>query len=150
MQKAAWAILAIVALGFGAPRMADADSHVSAQSTTFAAMRGDAGAQTRLGLMYERGIGVPQNYALAAKWYHRAAEQGDVRAQYHLGVLFNKGFGVPTDFLLAYKWLNLAASRAPSADRAYYVRIRDAVATKLSYAELEEAQWWAHIWHPTR
>ncbi len=51
------------------------------------AERGNAAAQTYLGLLFETGRGVPQNYTEAAMWYRRAAEQGDSRAQYSLGLL---------------------------------------------------------------
>ena len=38
---------------------------------------GNAVAQARLGWMYEKGEGVPQDYAQAAAWYLKAAEQGN-------------------------------------------------------------------------
>ena len=41
-----------------------------------AAEQGDADAQTDLGIMYDNGFGVPQDYAEALKWYRKAAEQG--------------------------------------------------------------------------
>ncbi|EQD66988.1 Sel1 domain protein repeat-containing protein, partial [mine drainage metagenome] len=41
-----------------------------------AAGKGVAEAQFGLGLMYDKGHGVPQNYAEALKWYRRAAQQG--------------------------------------------------------------------------
>ena len=34
-----------------------------------AARKGDAKAQACLGLMYQEGLGVPQNYKKAKKWY---------------------------------------------------------------------------------
>ena len=46
-----------------------------------AAEAGLVDAQFNLGGMYDVGLGVPQDYAEAAKWYGRAAEQGDARAQ---------------------------------------------------------------------
>jgi TPR repeat protein len=36
----------------------------------------DASAQYNLGVMYENGQGVPQDYKTAVKWYRLAAEQG--------------------------------------------------------------------------
>gem|GEM_PF-1430491 len=42
------------------------------------AEEGYAGAQNYLGLMYQRGLGVSQDGALAKQWYQRAAEQGYV------------------------------------------------------------------------
>ena len=40
------------------------------------AKQGDADAQYNLGIMYDKGQGVPQNYKTAVKWWKRAAEQG--------------------------------------------------------------------------
>jgi len=37
--------------------------------------RGDALAQNNLGVMYENGQGVPQDYKEAVKWYTKAAEE---------------------------------------------------------------------------
>ena len=38
--------------------------------------QGDADAQTYVGLIYDHGYGVPQNYAEAVSWYRKAADQG--------------------------------------------------------------------------
>ncbi len=40
-------------------------------------MNGDAIAQFDLGLMYDLGEGVAQDYAIALIWYRKAAEQGE-------------------------------------------------------------------------
>jgi hypothetical protein len=40
------------------------------------AEQGDASVQYNLGVMYEGGLGIPQDYANAVKWYTLAAEQG--------------------------------------------------------------------------
>jgi len=34
-------------------------------------------------MMYDKGQGVPQDYAEALKWYRKAAEQGFAEAQYN-------------------------------------------------------------------
>jgi uncharacterized protein len=102
--------------------------------------------QTNLGYMYETGVGTPQNYQLAATWYHRAAQQGFARAQYFLGMLYDKGKGVPLDYVEAHKWLILAAARATTGDRDYFVRIRNAIGSKLSTLERYEAQRRASEW----
>ena len=112
------------------------------------AERGQAEAQALLGYMYEHGSGVPQDQVIAAHWYLSAAEQGHAGAQYQLGLLYDKGHGVPQSWVIAYKWLNLAAARAQRRERDYYVRIRDAVASKLDAAQLAEAQWLATSWTP--
>src|ERR1035437_9387422 len=61
------------------------------------AVHGKAAAQCSLGVMYEDGKGMPQDYAQAALWYRKAAEQGDARAQVELGILYRAGYGVPQD-----------------------------------------------------
>lgn len=52
-------------------------------------------AQYNLGVMYERGLGAPQDYGQASAWYRKAAEQGNPDAQNNLGALYEKGSGIP-------------------------------------------------------
>ena len=74
-----------------------------------AARRGLAEAQYELGVAYDRGLGVTQNHATAAGWYHRAAEQGLTDAQYNLATLYDEGLGTPRDIELAREWYIRAA-----------------------------------------
>ena len=53
------------------------------------AEQGDSWAQAALGVAYEQGRGVPQDYAAAVSWYRRAAEQGNADAQLNLGFMYN-------------------------------------------------------------
>ncbi|HQT31597.1 MAG TPA: caspase family protein [Thiobacillus sp.] len=69
---------------------------------------GDKAAQAYVGEIYEKGMGLPPDYALAAVWYRRAAEQGDSRAQINLGHLYEKGLGVARDPAEALKWYRRA------------------------------------------
>ena len=62
------------------------------------AEQGDAEAQYRLGRLYTKGLGVPQDYTQAADLYRKAAEQGNAAAQRNLGWLYTKGLGVPQDY----------------------------------------------------
>lgn len=95
------------------------------------AQQGVDEAQHYLGLMYEKGEGVPEDYAEAVKWYRLAAEQGRADAQYALGIKYAKGKGVPQDYVEAHKWLNLAASRtSEAANRDSAVRARDLIAAE--------------------
>ncbi len=68
------------------------------------AEQGDAHSQVDLGLLYENGKGVPQDYKEAAKWYLKAAEQGNAIAQTGLGFMYYQGKGVPQDYTKAVKW----------------------------------------------
>ena len=52
---------------------------------------GDAVAQNTLGDCHYYGKGVPQSYADAVIWYHKAAEQGLAEAQNNLGDCYFKG-----------------------------------------------------------
>ena len=81
---------------------------------TLAAEQGYAYAQFNLGIIYDKGQGVVQNYQTAAKWYTLAAEQGDASAQFNLGIMYGKGQGVIQDNIYAHMWWNIAASSGDS------------------------------------
>jgi uncharacterized protein len=75
------------------------------------AEQGDASAQSNLGVMYEQGRGVAQNYREAMRWFRIAAMQGDASAQSNLGVMYFKGQGIAQDFREAMKWYRLGAGQ---------------------------------------
>ncbi|MET0533548.1 MAG: caspase family protein [Steroidobacter sp.] len=66
-----------------------------------AAEGGDLEAQTNVGEIYERGLGVPPNYEAAATWYQKAADKNYARALFNLGTLYEQGLGVQQDGLKA-------------------------------------------------
>ena len=51
-------------------------------------------AQYNLGVVYDNGQGVDQNYKKAFEWYEKAAEQGHTEAQHNLGTVYATGQGV--------------------------------------------------------
>jgi TPR repeat protein len=110
------------------------------------ALRGNASAQAFLGFLFENGYGAPQVYDAAADLYIQASIQGNPFGQAMLGLMYDKGQGVPQDFILAYKWLNLAAARAPKSNRDYVLRLRNAVASKMSPVQIAEGQRLAMLW----
>ena len=69
-----------------------------------AAEEGDAQAQSYLGVSYQTGQGVPQDYQEAVKWFRRAAIQNDTVAQCYLGFCFLSGQGVPQELGEAARW----------------------------------------------
>jgi uncharacterized protein len=115
-------------------------SHIAASSLMLRARAGDVRAQARLCFMFQAGLGVVQSFAIAADYCHTAAAQGDPNAQYLLGLMYDKGQGVGRDVVLAYVWLNLAAAGGAPSVRPAYARIRDAVATKMTPAQLQYGQ----------
>ncbi|WPZ35458.1 peptidoglycan-binding protein [Thalassobaculum sp. OXR-137] len=79
-----------------------------------AAINGLDVAQFNLGVMYERGLGVPEDETRALLWYHSAAEQGFPLAQYNLGRLYALGKGIPQSDAEAKRWFQRAAERGVS------------------------------------
>jgi uncharacterized protein len=122
----------------------------AAQELSPFARRGNGRAEALLGFMYENGLGVPQAYDAAADLYAQAAAQGDAFGQNRLGLLYDKGHGVAQNVVEAYKWINLAAARVGGRERDYYLRLRDAVASKMSAGQISEGQRLALSWVPRR
>ena len=75
------------------------------------AQTGNAGAQNYVGMAYDLGSGVGQDYDEAVKWYRMAAEQGHVDAQLRLGKMFGEGICMKQDVAEAVKWYRLAAEQ---------------------------------------
>ncbi len=73
------------------------------------AQGGDKAAQTNVGEIYEKGLGVAPDYASAALWYQKAAGQGYPRALINLGFLYEQGLGVQKDQATALKLYRKAA-----------------------------------------
>ncbi len=96
----------LVLLGFAGGSYGQTDFEV----TKLLAEQGEAFAQYNLGVMYENGVGVPENDADAVKWYRLAAEQGRARAQNNLGVMYENGEGVSENNAEAIKWFRLPSS----------------------------------------
>ena len=113
------------------------------------AQQGNATAQFGLGVMYDQGRGVPQDYAKALKWYRLAAAQGDAGAQFNLGVMCARGQGVPQDYVQAHMWYSLAASGFPPGPQRHgAVQARGSVAKQMTPAQLAEAERLAREWKP--
>jgi TPR repeat protein len=109
-----------------------------------AAAQGDASAQVNLGLLYENGQGVPKNYKTAVYWFRRSATYGIAMALVNLGLMYEHGSGVPQDVVLAQKWYILGAA---NGDKLGAER-RDALAKRMTPAQLFQAQQRAREWKP--
>lgn len=73
------------------------------------AEQGHAKAQFNLGVMYQRGQGIPQDSSEAMNWYRKAAEQDLPDAHFNLGVIYHNGEIVPRDYAEARKRFRKAA-----------------------------------------
>ncbi len=78
------------------------------------AEKGYAEAQYNLGVMYEFGQGVPQDFAEAVKWYRKSADQGYTKALVSLGDKYENGQGVPQDYAESLKLYRKAADQGYS------------------------------------
>ena len=134
-------IMALSCLGGCEDRRADkaylrGDYGKAVADVEFLAHGGEARAQYDLGLMYDKGVGVPQSDSKAMQWYERAAEQGESRAEYNLGLMHLNGQGVSPDLVKAYYWISLSAGHGNS--RA--LDARDYVTERMSAEQLAEGK----------
>jgi TPR repeat protein len=104
------------------------------------ARAGTVSAQRNLGVMYDRGVGVERDPALAAKWMRTAAESGSRDAAYQLGAMYETGRGVSQDDAQAVSWYRKAALLG---DREAQVKVGKAYeAGKGVSADMGEALTW--------
>ncbi len=75
------------------------------------ANNGDAEAQLKLGLKYNYGFEVTQDFSIACEWYLKAAKQGNALAQLNLGILYLEGNGVTQNFTAGVNWSRKAAEQ---------------------------------------
>jgi uncharacterized protein len=75
------------------------------------AEEGHPRAQNGMAVLFDGGLGVPQDLSKAAKWYRLSAEQGYAKAQFNLGVMYAKGEGVPRNPEKAAQWYLRAAEQ---------------------------------------
>ncbi len=80
--------------------------------------------------------GVPQDDAVAMKWYRLAADQGFASAQFNLGGMYGNGQGVPQDYVTAHMWANIARSKGDGDSG----NSRDAIAKSMTPEQIAEAQ----------
>ena len=113
---------------------------ISAEDLHKQAAQGNAWAQHNLGVLYDNGRGVLQDYVKARGWYEKAAAQGNAWAQHNLGALYDNGRGVPQDYVKAYMWLDLAAAQLTSNGKKLAVDNRDDAARRMTPAQIAEAQ----------
>ena len=78
------------------------------------AQQGVAWAQADLGVAYELGIALKQDFTQAAYWYQRSASQNSASAQTNLAVLYANGTGVHYNRPKAIELLKKAASQGDS------------------------------------
>ena len=101
-----------------------------------AAKSGDPEAQTNVGEIFEKGLGLTPDFEAAAEWYRRAAEQGHAPAQINLGQLYEIGRGVPKDPRQALVWYR-RASGLEDLGGAGAIRFQPSVPTQNEMGQLK-------------
>ena len=98
--------------------------------------------------MYSEGEGTPQDYAVALRWYRKAADQGFADAQGNPSIMYFHGEGVPQDFVQMHMWANLAASKATGDAHKDFTSHRNNITAKMTPTQIAEAQRLAWVSKP--
>ena len=80
-------------------------------STKASAERGKVLAQLSMGIMYNDGSEVEQDYKKALGWFEKAANQDDPLAQFYISSFYYYGKGVRQDYVKAFEWALKAANQ---------------------------------------
>ena len=76
--------------------------------------QGNAQAETLVGVMYFRGLGVAKDAAQGMALAQKAAAQGDMGSENFLGNAYENGSGVNKDYGQAMAWYRKAAEQGDS------------------------------------
>lgn len=68
-----------------------------------------------LGLMNERGLGVPVDFPAALDWYKKAADLGYVQSFSNLGMMYDDGLGIEEDDQAAIYWYSRGAEHGDAS-----------------------------------
>lgn len=115
-----------------------ADFRTSLSVWLQAAKDNDPKAQTYVGEIFEKGMGVEADFAEAARWYGLAAAQGYDRARINLGYLYETGLGVEKDVTRALELYRDAAGLSNAS--LEYVTHADLAARKTQKTTLDRTQ----------
>ena len=154
-------VAAVVAIGLSAPLAADPqlDAYLDALAAEERqdfdsyirlirplAEQGMPLAESGLGSAYLAGHGVPQDRAMAAAWFEKAADHGYPLAQMFIGNMYARGMGIPRDPVKAYMWLSIF-SRSRFAGPPSTMS-NDDLAAAMTADQLAEAQRLVREWRP--
>lgn len=106
------------------------------------AAKGDARAMHNLGVIYERGQGVPEDAALAVRWFRQAAEGGHVPAMSNYARMLEQGRGIKKDPAQAAHWFRQAADKG-LAEAQYNLGVLYERGQGVRKSEREAAAWYS-------
>src|SRR3989344_196759 len=116
-------VAAVAACGESSPPLSKQEATPSVEERSAQLQKqansGDADAQFNLGVMYNKGEGVPEDAAKAVEWFQKAAAQGHDKAQLALGLIYEDGGeGVSKDAAKAAEWWEKAAAQEDARTQA--------------------------------
>ena len=143
----------MIALAYESGHGVEQNYHLGAEWMSEAARGGNSDAQYLLGTYYRDGRGVVQSYREAYAWIERSVT-GDISnalfldALLSLGAAREWGRGLPQDLVESYKWYAFAAGYSAGEVRIFDSagRAMDALSTRMTAAEIAEAQRRADDW----
>jgi hypothetical protein len=103
-----------------------------------------AEAQDSLGLIFEQGHGVKQDFTEAAALYRKAAERGYGGAQNNLAIACALGRGTAKEPVKACIWFELAATHGDKNGAG----IRDTLVKTMTPQQIAEAEKRVHAFTP--
>ena len=106
------------------------------------AREGNVEAQFRIGIMHDKGRGVPENDAKAIEWFQKAADRGHLEGQINLGVMYARGKGVQQDNVMALYWFTLASE----GGSRFALSNRQLLAGSMSSSQIAAAEKLAKKW----
>jgi localization factor PodJL len=108
---------------------------IGSKALITAATAGEPGASYEIAIRYSEGRGVPQDFAMAAAWFERAAQSGMAPAQFRLGSMYEKGLGIKKDLQEARRLYIAAADQGnPKAMHNLAVLYAEGLDGKPDYA----------------
>ncbi|KAG9073260.1 hypothetical protein KI688_001052 [Linnemannia hyalina] len=87
--------------------------------------KGYAVGQRKVGVLYNHGLGVKQDYSTALAWYIKSADLGNGSAKTNIGYFYSHGQGVHLDYSKAMEWLLMAADQGDPRGTIENRRYRD-------------------------
>lgn len=106
------------------------------------AEKSDPRAMNNLGILYDKGQGVPEDPALAAFWFLHSATAEHPAGMSNLGRLLEQGRGLPQDLVQAAKWFRKAADKG-LAEAQYNLAVLYESGKGLEKSDREAAAWYS-------
>jgi tetratricopeptide (TPR) repeat protein len=104
--------------------------------------RGNATAEARLGILYMRGNGVPQDRARAVSMWLHAAGDGSNEARVNLGQMY----AADQDYAKANEWF-LKAARRRGGGGAYFLGVASEQGLGMERNDVAAFGWYSVAWH---